>query len=68
MSKGRRKEVEELIAAAERHDWVVLRKTRGVQLLAPDKKTVCHAHFTLSDHRSIKNLRAFLKRHGVDVS
>jgi hypothetical protein len=59
------KDVRAAVRAAERSGWTVVQKARGIQLRSPDGKEIVTVHLTLSDHRSIKNLRADLKRRGV---
>ena len=65
---SRQKEIKKLIRDVERADWTVVQTTRGYQLRSPDGATVVHAHLTNSDWRSIKNLTAILKRHGIKLS
>lgn len=56
----------QLIAAAERQGFTAERKTKGVMLKAPDGRGQVMLHLTNSDHRSLKNAIALLKRIGFD--
>ncbi len=65
---SRQKEIKQILRSLERENWEIIRTTRGYQLRSPDGQTVVHAHLTNSDWRSVKNLTAILKRHGVTLS
>jgi transcriptional/translational regulatory protein YebC/TACO1 len=59
----------QLLKKAEEAGWTVVQGKRSshYKLYAPDGKTIVTCGSTLSDHRAIKNIRAMLRRNGVDV-
>ena len=62
------KEVEQLIRVAEDQGWRTRRTKRGhVVFYAPDGEGTAGTGGTPSDHRSIKNFRAQLKRLGLKI-
>lgn len=65
--KATRKEVEELLRAAEAADWRVVSTSRHFACYSPDGVTIVTVPQTPSDGRSIKNCRSLLRRAGVPV-
>jgi len=62
-----KKDMKRLIQAAEAAGWVVSRtKKNHLKFKAPSGAIVI-ASSTPSDHRSLKNTRAELHRHGLNV-
>lgn len=66
MSK-RRNEAAELVALAEEQGYRVQPTRKGWRVLAPDGKGSTCLHKTPSDHRSLKNTVADLRRIGVKL-
>lgn len=64
---NRQGEVQKLIKLAEKNGWTAVKRTRGVTLRAPDGVTTVSAHYSHSDVRSIKNMKAALKRAGLKL-
>lgn len=61
------REYRDLIEIAEAQGWIVtMRRSRHLKWTAPDGWSYFSAS-TPSDHRAIKNLRAALVRHGLDL-
>jgi hypothetical protein len=65
--KATRKDVEQLLRAAEAADWRVVSTARHFACYAPDGVTIVTVPQTPSDARSIKNCRSLLRRAGVPV-
>ena len=64
----RKKELQALIDTAEGQDWrVELRDSGHYAFYAPDGVGLVFMPSTPSDHRSIKNARSELRRHGLEV-
>jgi len=62
-----KKDMQRLVKAAENAGWMVSRtKKNHLKFKAPTGATVIAAS-TPSDHRSVMNTRAELRRHGLDV-
>lgn len=60
-----KKETKEIVREAERQGWRVETTKKGhIRFYAPDGVHVVHAGGTPSDHRSIANLLAQLRRYG----
>ncbi|NYI76637.1 hypothetical protein [Nocardioides panzhihuensis] len=64
---SRRREVEALVKAATDQGFRCQPTHSGVRILGKDGRSTVGAHWTYSDHRSIRNLRAALRRLGVKV-
>lgn len=67
MSSARKKEIKRLVALAEEQGWTVeVRRTNHLCFKAPDGESMVFAPATPSDHRSMKNVRAQLRREGLE--
>lgn len=63
-------ELKELIDVARKHGWTVTkaRRRNHLKFVSPDKDVpMIHAAATPSDHRAVKNIRAWLRKAGLDV-
>ena len=65
--KAARKDVEELLRAAEAADWRVVNTSRHFQCFSPDGVTIVSVPQTPSNYRSLKNCASLLRRAGVPV-
>lgn len=61
------KQTRELVRQALHQDWTAKKTTKGFMLLSPDGKTQVLIHKTNSDLRAHKNIRARLRRAGVNI-
>lgn len=68
MSASDKKEMKALLKAAEEQGWTVRFTGSGhYQWKAPDGQTIIVTPSTPSDHRSMSNTRAQLKRAGLNL-
>jgi len=65
--KATNKDVRALLVAAKAANWRVVSTARHFQCLSPDGVTIVNIPQTPSDHRSVKNCAAHLRRAGVSV-
>lgn len=68
------RQVKEIISKLKRQGWEVTERRRGYKAMPPQDPATGERrggpvffHPTPSDWRSIKNLRAVLRRHGADL-
>lgn len=61
------KETNELIRAVQAQGWTVRRRRNHIQFCGPNGEIVMTAS-TPSDHRALKNTKAWLRRHGCEVA
>lgn len=67
--KGMDRETRRLVRKALDAGWTLKhrKRTAHVQLLAPDGSGIVTVASTPSDHRGLKNTRADLRRHGLEI-
>jgi hypothetical protein len=61
-----KREMEQLLRAAENSGWRIERGGHGHKAFSPDGITVVSIHSTPRDYRTFKNIRAKLRRGGLD--
>lgn len=61
------KDYRPLVKAAKKAGWILRPKKRHLLLESPDGATLVGFPGTPSDHRSLLNTRAELRRAGVDI-
>jgi hypothetical protein len=62
MRRHHRQEVEQLVADALARGWTVHRRTRsGIQLRHPAGRALVTVHWTPTDWRALRNVRAMLR-------
>lgn len=63
-----RRELEQLLAELTRHrGWRVAPTRNGHYKITGPRGVLYHASSTPSDHRSVRNARAYLRRHGAPI-
>lgn len=60
------RDLRRLLHAAEAQGWTIRKGSKHFQLFSPDGETIITVGGTPSDPRTKKNLRAMLKRAGVE--
>lgn len=66
--RGKNREMKAVIEAAIRQGYILKTGRKHYKLIPPDKtKDIITLGATVSDHRAYKNIRAMLRRQGVNL-
>ena len=66
-SRSRRKEIDEVLSAAEKEGWVIARSSGHTKCKSPDGEHLIVVSSSPADPRAILNIRSMFRKAGVAV-
>lgn len=67
ITRGLPRDLRDLLQKALDAGWTLVRGRRHIKAFSPDESTIVTISMSASDHRALRNVRADLRRGGLDL-